>query len=68
MVVKTLESKPKGRTHWSTRAMAKAAGMSHATVGRIWRAFGLQPHVVRTYKLSNDPQFVEKVRTSSVST
>jgi transposase len=62
VVVKTLESKPKGRTHWSTRAMAKAAGMSHATVGRIWRAFGLQPHIVRTYKLSNDPQFVEKVR------
>jgi hypothetical protein len=39
--------------------MAKAAGMSHATVGRIWRAFGLQPHIVRTHKLSNDPQFVE---------
>jgi transposase len=62
VVVRTLESKPKGRTHWSTRSMAKAAGMSHATVGRIWRSFGLQPHVVRTHKLSNDPQFVEKVR------
>jgi len=62
VVVKTLESKPKGRTHWSTRSMAKAAGMSHSTVGRIWRAFKLQPHVVRSFKLSNDPQFVEKVR------
>lgn len=62
VVVKTLETKPNGRTHWSTRSMAKAAGMSHATVGRIWRAFGLQPHVVRTFKISNDPQFIEKVR------
>ena len=62
VVVKTLETKPKGRTHWSTRSMAKAAGMSHSTVGRIWRAFQLQPHVVKTFKISNDPQFVEKVR------
>lgn len=62
VIVKTLEAKPKGRTHWSTRSMAKEAGMSPSTVGRIWRAFQLQPHVVRTFKLSNDPQFVEKVR------
>lgn len=62
VVVKTLESKPKGRTHWSTRSMAKAAGMSPSTVSRIWRSFGLQPHVVKSFKMSNDPQFVEKVR------
>lgn len=62
VVVKTLETKPKGRTHWSTRSMAKAAGMSHATVGRIWRAFQLQPHIVKSFKMSPDPQFVEKVR------
>lgn len=62
VVVKTLETKPKGRTHWSTREMAKQAGMSRSTVSRIWRAFGLQPHIVRTFKFSNDPQFVEKVR------
>jgi transposase len=62
VVVQTLEAKPKGRTHWSTRSMGKAAGMSHATVGRIWRAFRLQPHIVKSFKLSNDPQFVEKVR------
>ena len=62
VVVQTLEAKPKGRTHWSTRSMAKAAGMSPATVGRIWRAFQLQPHIVRGFKISNDPQFVEKVR------
>jgi transposase len=62
VVVKTIESKPKGRTHWSTRKMAEEAGMSPSTVSRIWRAFGLQPHVVKTFKISNDPQFIEKVR------
>jgi transposase len=62
IVVKTLETKPKGKTHWSTREMAAKAGVSHTTVGRIWRAFGLKPHVVRTFKVSDDPQFVEKVR------
>jgi len=62
IVVKTLETKPKGRTHWSTRKMAEAAGVSHASVGRIWRAFGLQPHIVHGFKLSTDPLFVEKVR------
>lgn len=58
----TLESRPKDATHWSLRTMAPAAGMSVSTVGRIWRAFGLQPHRVDTFKLSSDPQFVEKVR------
>ncbi len=62
IVVKTLEAKPKGRTHWSTRKMAEATGVSHATVGRIWRTFGLQPHIVRSFKLSGDPLFVEKIR------
>lgn len=62
IVVQTLEAKPKGRTHWSTRKMAEAAGISHTTVRRIWRAFGLQPHIVRTFKLSDDPLFIEKVR------
>lgn len=62
VVVQTLETTPAGRTHWSTRRMAKKAGISHASVGRIWRAHGLKPHVVRGFKLSNDPQFIEKVR------
>lgn len=62
IVVKTLESTPKGRTHWSTRSMAKAAGMSHSTVGRIWRAFGLKPHRTESFRLSEDPLLVEKVR------
>ena len=62
VVVQTLETKPKGRTHWSTRKMAEKAGISHSSVGRIWRAYGLQPHIVRGFKLSDDPLFVEKVR------
>ena len=62
VVVKTLETKPKGRTHWSTRKMAEAAGISQSSVGRIWRTFALQPHVVQTFKISDDPLFVEKVR------
>ena len=59
---KTLETRPKGRTHWSSRAMAKEIGHAPSTVQRIWRAFGLQPHRVETFKLSSDPLFVEKVR------
>jgi hypothetical protein len=62
VIVKTLETTPKGETHWSTRTMAKAAGMSHTMVGRIWRTFGLQPHVTESFKLSPDPQLVAKVR------
>ncbi|GAA2329639.1 IS630 family transposase [Streptomyces violaceusniger] len=63
VVVKTLESvSPKGDTHWSTRSMAKATGMWQTTVSRIWRAFGLKPHGVGTWKLSADPQFIDKVR------
>lgn len=62
VIVRTLESLPRDATHWSTRAMAEASGLSHMTVQRIWKAFGLEPHRSETFKLSADPQFVEKVR------
>ncbi len=63
VVAKTLDqAPPRGDTHWSTRSMAQAAGMSQSAVSRIWRAFGLKPHIVQTWKLSTDPQFVSKVR------
>ena len=62
IVTQTLEGTPRGATHWSTRSMAEACGLSHASVQRIWKAFGLQPHRVDTFKLSTDPLFVEKVR------
>jgi transposase len=57
----TLRTKPKGATHWSCRTMARAEGVSSATVQRIWSAHGLQPHRVKTFKLSTDPRFVEKL-------
>lgn len=59
---KTLETLPKRATQWSLRTMAKEIGHAPSTVHRIWRAFGLQPHRVETFKLSSDPLFVEKVR------
>lgn len=62
VVVKTLETTPPGETHWSTRTMATNAGMSHTTVGRIWRTFGLKPHVTESFKISPDPQLIEKIR------
>jgi transposase len=62
VVVETLETTPKGATHWSTRDMAKHSGLSHSTIGRIWRAFGLKPHRSESFQLSNDPLFVDKVR------
>jgi transposase len=62
VIVKTLETTPKGETHWSTRTMAAKAGMSHTMIGRIWRTFGLQPHITRAFKISPDPQLVDKVR------
>jgi transposase len=62
MVRKTLETRPKGATHWSLRTMGKEVEHSPSTVHRIWRAFGLQPHRAETFKLSSDPLFVEKVR------
>jgi transposase len=62
VIVKTLEETPRDATHWSTRSMAQAAGMSQSAVSRIWRAFGLKPHLVDTFKLSPDPLFINKVR------
>lgn len=58
----TLETKPSAATHWSSRDMAKTCGLSQSTVSRIWQAFGLQPHRTETFKLSQDPLFIEKVR------
>jgi transposase len=62
VIVTTLESTPDNATHWSTRSMAAATGMTQTAVSRIWRSFGLKPHLVDTFKLSNDPLLVEKVR------
>jgi transposase len=62
VVIQTLESTPRGETHWSTRGLAKATGLSRMTISRIWHAFGLQPHRTDTFKLSPDPQLIEKVR------
>jgi len=58
----TLESMPEDATHWSTRSMAAASGLSQSTISRIWRAFSLQPHRTETFKLSTDPLFIDKVR------
>lgn len=58
----TLESTPRDATHWSTRSLAKESGLSRSTIGRIWRAFALQPHRSETFKLSKDPLFIDKVR------
>ena len=63
VITATLEQAPPGGdTHWSTRSMARSQGMSQSAVSRIWRAFGLKPHLVETWKLSTDPQFIDKVR------
>jgi transposase len=63
VITKTLEERGPGQdTHWSTRSMATATGMSQSAISRIWRAFGLKPHLVQTWKLSTDPQFIDKVR------
>jgi transposase len=62
LIVATLEQAPRDATHWSTRSMAAATGMSQSTVSRIWRAFGLKPHLVDDFKLSPDPLFIDKVR------
>ena len=61
IVEKTTQEKPAGSTHWSTRTMAPIVGVSPSSVGRIWRAHGLQPHRVKNFKLSNDPRFAEKM-------
>mgnify|MGYP000751812039 CR=1 FL=1 len=57
----TTQSTPPNATHWSTRTMAKAVGASAATVSRVWRAHGLKPHRVETFKVSRDPRFIEKL-------
>ncbi len=62
VIVRTLEEAPPGATHWSTRSMAAAMGMSQTAISRIWRAFGLKPHRLGEFKVSPDPQFIDKVR------
>lgn len=62
VIARTLETTPPDATHWSTRSMARACGLSQSTVSRVWRAFGLQPHRAESFKLSTDPLFIEKVR------
>ncbi|MBR1164753.1 hypothetical protein AB7M49_003762 [Bradyrhizobium elkanii] len=62
MIVRTLETKPPDATHWSSRRMARASGLSVSTVQRIWRTFSLQPRRLETFKLSNNLDFVAKVR------
>jgi transposase len=61
IVRKTTQERPQNATHWSTRSMARAAGVSEASVRRVWHAHGLKPHRVEVFKLSNDPQFTEKL-------
>jgi transposase len=61
IVRKTTQEKPTAAMHWSTRTLAAVSGVSHATVHRVWQAHRLKPHLIETFKLSNDPQFVEKV-------
>ena len=61
VIIQTLETTPRGETHWSTRGLAEVTGVSPSTVGRIWRAHGLKPHRVKSFKLSNDPRFAEKL-------
>jgi transposase len=62
VIVTTLEETPTDATHWSTRSMANKVGMSQTAISRIWRAFGLKPHQIEDFKLSPDPQFIDKVR------
>jgi transposase len=62
VIIQTLESTPRGQTHWSTRSLAQASGLSRMTISRIWHAFGLQPHRSETFKLSPDPLLIDKVR------
>jgi transposase len=62
VIIRTLETKPPGATQWSVREMAKATGLNRMAINRIWRAFGLQPHRIETFKLSPDPLLIDKVR------
>lgn len=61
IVRRTTQETPPGRTHWSTRSLAQEMGLSPSTIGRVWRRHGLKPHLSRTFKLSTDPKFVEKL-------
>lgn len=61
VIGKTLPTKPANATHWSTTLMAKETGLNAVAISRIWRAFGLKPHRLETFKLSTDPHFIEKV-------
>jgi transposase len=61
IIRKTTREKPKNATHWSTRTLAKELGTNHAMIQRVWKAAGLKPHLVKTFKLSNDPRFIEKL-------
>jgi transposase len=62
VIVSTLETTPTDAIHWSTRSLARALGLNQTAVSRIWRAFGLKPHLTEAFKLSTDPQFIDKVR------
>ncbi len=62
VLARTLETLPEDATHWSTRALARACGLSQSSISRIWRAFALAPHRTETFKLSRDPLFIDKVR------
>jgi transposase len=62
VIVTTLETTPVDATHWSTRSLARALGLNQTAVSRIWRAFGLKPHLTEAFKLSTDAQFIDKVR------
>jgi transposase len=62
IIRKTLHEKPKNATHWSCRLLADEVGVHSSTISRIWRSYGLQPHRIETFKLSTDPEFVEKLR------
>ena len=68
VLVATFESTPKDATHWSRSKMAERSGLSRSTIGRIWGTFELKPHLADTYKLSNDPLFVEKVYDTAACT
>ena len=62
IIVRTLESAPQGATHWSTRSMAEEMDVSQTAVSQVWRTFGIKPHLVEEFKVSPDPQFIDKVR------
>jgi transposase len=62
IIMKTTKNKPGGATHWSTRTMAKALGVTHSFVNRVWQEAGLKPHLSKHFKVSNDPQFEAKLR------